>query len=361
MMNIDPPTAGRPVSRRILATAAVIPALLLLASGPSNAWNGPGHRTVGLIAYDLLNAGTRSEAVELLRQHERFNQDFWRKMPRSVRKGSKSVQDRWIFMHAATWPDMARKRGTKFQVRWHYINEPIYLNDNVEELLGYDDPATLAKVVNLEQTLPQPPCEDLTKANCKSMNVIQALKFSISMVNSAQTSPADKSLYLCWLIHLVGDIHQPLHSAALFSETFSRGDEGGNRIKVGHTFLHGLWDGLLGKRQRSLASVDLLMDGLLDPDRRAAGQAAAQDLMFNSWFEESYAAARDQAYDPTIMAAVETFESKKKDNKWYRRMNKVKVPVTLPDNYEDEARTVAQRRVVEAGYRLAGLVERLKL
>ena len=38
----------------------------------------------------------------------------------------------------------------------------------------------------------------------------------------------EKAIYLTWLMHLVGDIHQPLHCAAVFSEQFPNGDKGGN-------------------------------------------------------------------------------------------------------------------------------------
>ena len=38
----------------------------------------------------------------------------------------------------------------------------------------------------------------------------------------------EKAIYLTWLMHLVGDIHQPLHCTAVFREQFPNGDKGGN-------------------------------------------------------------------------------------------------------------------------------------
>jgi len=38
----------------------------------------------------------------------------------------------------------------------------------------------------------------------------------------------EKEIYLTWLLHLIGDIHQPLHCTAVFSEQFPNGDKGGN-------------------------------------------------------------------------------------------------------------------------------------
>jgi hypothetical protein len=61
----------------------------------------------------------------------------------------------------------------------------------------------------------------------------------------------DKAVYLCWLFHLVGDIHQPLHCVALFSDQYPNGDKGGNAIRIrissSPTNLHSFWDGLLGR------------------------------------------------------------------------------------------------------------------
>ena len=40
---------------------------------------------------------------------------------------------------------------------------------------------------------------------------------------------AERALFARYVVHLVGDIHQPLHSVALFNETYPNGDIGGNR------------------------------------------------------------------------------------------------------------------------------------
>lgn len=48
-----------------------------------------------------------------------------------------------------------------------------------------------------------------------------------------------------FLVHLVGDIHQPLHSVSLWNHQFPNGDQGGNRFIVSFqnmTNLHAVWD-----------------------------------------------------------------------------------------------------------------------
>jgi len=42
----------------------------------------------------------------------------------------------------------------------------------------------------------------------------------------------EKSTALRFLTHIIGDVHQPLHSAALFNDQFPNGDEGGNLFKI---------------------------------------------------------------------------------------------------------------------------------
>src|SRR4029077_16255685 len=79
-------------------------------------------------------------------------------------------------------------------------------------------------------------------------NVVNQLAVCLEKIGSG--SQEDKAVYLTWLFHLVGDIPQPLHCTAVFSERFPDGDRGGNlaliRIRSGPTNLHSFWDGLLG-------------------------------------------------------------------------------------------------------------------
>ena len=63
--------------------------------------------------------------------------------------------------------------------------------------------------------------------------------------------PERKAIALAWLFHLVGDIHQPLHTAQLFTVDYPQGDRGGNEICVQVTQtgqpmdLHRFWDGVI--------------------------------------------------------------------------------------------------------------------
>jgi hypothetical protein len=75
-------------------------------------------------------------------------------------------------------------------------------------------------------------------------------KWPSDTVGTEGGTDEEKAIYLTWLLHLVGDIHQPLHCTAVFSEQFPNGDKGGNdafiRIRSSPVKLHAFWDGLLG-------------------------------------------------------------------------------------------------------------------
>jgi probable HAF family extracellular repeat protein len=202
--------------RRVLLIVSAT-ALLLCASA-AFAWNAAGHMAIASIAYDELNDYQRSALVTLLKEHPRFHQDFQDRFPASLEG---DALDRWIFMHAATWPDIARGLKGEDQKAynrpmWHFIDLPVYLDETARQRIHPPSMKT-----------------DYHKASSElSMNVVQALNKAMADLNDPQISPASKAIALCWVLHLAGDIHQPLHGATLYSAARFRGvpfgDRGGN-------------------------------------------------------------------------------------------------------------------------------------
>ena len=189
------------------------------------AWNSPGHIIIALIAYDQLSPATRTKAIELLRAHPRFREHFESAMPREVERADARDKDQWFFAHAATWPDQVRdsRGGVNHQdvtqysrPFWHFINEPIYLNEDEQRLLQSEIRT------NRRRDPPQDPDDT-------NMNIIQALKNSAHIVRDNTASKETRSVHLCWVMHLAGDSHQPMHSAALYTtHRYRGGDRGGN-------------------------------------------------------------------------------------------------------------------------------------
>src|SRR5215471_16825197 len=137
-----------------------------------------------------------------------------------------SVTDRdlVLFMQAAKWADDIRSND-KHQHRalWHYINWPFKPDG-------------------------QPPSVQTKEP--EAVNVLTAMAENQRILANGN-DPERKAIALAWLFHLVGDIHQPLHTAQLFTVDYPKGDRGGNEICVRVTpggqsmDLHRFWDGVI--------------------------------------------------------------------------------------------------------------------
>jgi len=129
-----------------------------------------------------------------------------------------------LFMLAPRWADDIRT-GDREQHRgpWHYINFPFKPDDQ---------PVSV-------QTKPS-----------QAVNILTALAEN-ERIAKTDSDPERKAIALTWLFHLVGDIHQPLHSTQIFTTEYPDGDRGGNLICVrasesGRPMnLHRFWDGLI--------------------------------------------------------------------------------------------------------------------
>jgi len=81
-----------------------------------------------------------------------------------------------------------------------------------------------------------------------AVNSIELVNHAIKTISSnINKTTAERALFARYLVHVVGDMHQPLHSVALFNKTFPSGDRGGNSIKIKllnqtSQNLHSFWD-----------------------------------------------------------------------------------------------------------------------
>jgi hypothetical protein len=315
-------------------------ALLAISGWPLSAfaWNNLGHKVVAEIAWRQLDPSTRQEVVETLRRHPRFDIDFAAKVEDEAAKGDKATQDRWIFQHAATWPDIARglkgqERQTYNRPEWHYIDLPLYLNPSDRKAFGNNLP------VNISLKYPSP-------IEREHYNVVQAIAYARQTL-AGRAGPDVKAVAYCWLFHLVGDLHQPLHSTALFSmEHFPKGDKGGNEIPLTRgRNLHSLWDGLLGS-QYYTRNVDKAVTELSDRERYGdVWNFARRETDPRKWAAESHKLATSFVYDDLILKAVRGTPPEQKIE-----------PIMLSDAYLKEAGDRARRRVIAAGLRLGVLL-----
>src|SRR5262245_15058368 len=114
--------------------------------------------------------------------------------------------DMVLFMQAARWADDVRMTDKQYhRALWHYINWPF-------------KPEGQPESVQVRQ--PEP------------VNILTAMTENEGVLKNGSGDPERRAIALAWLFHLVGDIHQPLHMAQLFTVDYPKGDRGGNEICV---------------------------------------------------------------------------------------------------------------------------------
>jgi hypothetical protein len=329
-------TSPTPHLRRILIGLFV---LILLPARPAGAWIDTGHRVIALIAWADLTPAAKTRLTEILKAHPRYKEDLLADLdadlPNSV---PGEDQDRFAFGIAATWPDLVRSfsnpmHATFNHPNWHYIDIPYSVGGQAVNLPPDQGPAP--------------------------HNAVEALAFNESVLKDPAAGDKDKAVALCWVVHLCGDIHQPLHAVELFSPQFPNGDQGGNAILVlrqppypdSQTKLHSLWDQLPGQYKSEEMCRDLASGLRSDPRySRAALKDALAVTDFAAWAQESHDLAVKYAYlNGNLQGATAPDPNDAAPQQ---------IP-GLPPGYLAQAEDVALARVILAGYRTADLLNGL--
>lgn len=187
--------------------------VLLINFQFSICWWDAGHMLVTNIAY---------KEISVLRPEMK---DFLEKLTEVMKGDShKKIQN---FIESSVWADITKAYGNPFMNTWHYVELPIS--------------SSLDKVPYIEET------------NSSSFDFIKSAIKALKQWNKEQSNSLDeqfeKSLYLRLAIHIIGDIHQPLHNCGWSdSNDAKKSDRGGNDFKINWETdkninnLHKLWD-----------------------------------------------------------------------------------------------------------------------
>ena len=253
--------------------------VLAIVSSLSFAWDAKGHQIIGEIAFRNLTPEAKSASLALI----------------------KSMNDeRYKFFYQATvWADDIKKDTRDFDA-WHYVN--FYQGQ--------------------ENKKPEEP------------NALTAMKAQTAILKGAQYGQDDKRRALMWMLHLIGDIHMPLHSSSRIVNGES--DRGGNGFTLDAKGqirnLHYYWDSAMTRATTGLdiaASADKVLktaEGVEGYPNRT--KKATEEMTFEGWAKESFNLAKDYLY--------KTPEGR------------------LPDaKYDRMAEEIACVRGTEAGLRLA--------
>lgn len=277
-----------------LALAAL---LLFVLPKPAHAWWGDGHMVVAQIAYDRLTPATRAAADKL------------------VALGASDKNN--TFVTSACWADDLKDEGVFFYNVWHYSDSPIY-----------------------EGIYPQgKPDGDL----------LWALTENVRILKSRDASDFERARALRFIIHFVGDAHQPLHGVARYAPETPKGDRGGNEFLLvpaggrgeGDEYLknlHSFWDSAGGwlalsvDRPFTPAARNQIATWTAAALAEPAVPPAAADAEFATWIAEDVAIARKDVYTTPYKKAPSA-------------------------DYTANAQHICKQRIATAGRRLANLLE----
>lgn len=300
--------------------------LILALSVSSYGWSDTGHMAVAFVAYQKLNQQTRDRVDALVRLNPRFN--FWAGM---IPAGTSAKKKRMmLFMIAATWPDQIKGDGLHHADGSAGGNRPPD-DGTAAANIGYSDTA-MHKYWHFIDEPFSPDGTTLQNASVPNAETQIAVFRAVLASNSADPL---KSYDLVWLLHLVGDVHQPLHCTSRFTHGQPNGDDGGNGVTIRDGSvtkkLHAFWDGLLGTSSAPQAAVTV---GQSLP---AANAGLAGNLDPRVWITESFAAAKSTAYKQPPIGVGSG-------------------PFTITPTYRNAARALAKQRVALGGARLANIL-----
>ena len=299
---------------------------ILILSVPSYGWWNLGHMAVAYVAYQELTPKQRDRVDVLLR----LNPDLPNWLALVPPNTSKADERLMIFMIAATWPDRIKEDS-------NYTDDSQVDGGNTpngkpsnSQNIGYADlfQHKYWHFVDLPFTQDGTPLHPAPVPNAETqIDVFRS-------VLASNKSDALKSYDLSWLLHLVGDVHQPLHCTTRFGKKQPKGDAGGNFVKLCSPpckdNLHGFWDGLPGD---SAFPVDAIKAAkLLAP----ANKTLAANLATKVWIDESFDLAKKFVYVTPIGVGTG--------------------PFTITPAYEKTARKIANQRVALAGARLGKIL-----
>ena len=274
---------------------------LLGASASAGAWGEQGHRITGLVAESLLTAEARAGLRDLM--------------------GHADLATMSVAMDRQR--DALEQRIPESRA-WHYDNRPVCAPGARRADYCPGGHCASAQIARHQRRLADP-----------------------------QASLDERRLAVLVLVHLVGDIHQPLHAS-------DHGDRGGNEVRVSFTLpngqqrqtnLHAAWDtdfvrGAFVKLDERQIARDLLAQ---------AGRPALRGMQKGSvtqWVAESHAIARNSAYGGLPGFACNQDDANDANDAWAEGR------LALDDRYVARATGAVPKQLLRAGVRIARLLNR---
>jgi hypothetical protein len=300
---------------RLLMCAAIV----LTSSVAAQAWHDNGHMVVAQVAYLKLTPLAKAKVDSLLitpqgkRPLIHLCAGYY--TPETCEKTYDPVT-------IAVWMDDIRGDSLNSTYdNWHYVDYAFF--DGVPE--G-------------------------GKAGPEPENALARINWAINSLREGAGSPKREAELTGFLYHLIGDVHQPLHATTRVTAANPNGDAGGNFFKLSVpqeprvTNLHFFWDAVGGafgyqspKRPLDQAGKDRI---------RTLSEAVMKDYPANSMPESANLDPHDWVMESYNLARTVTYKN-------------ITEGGTPSQSYTEATQKLARKRLALAGYRLAGVLNKL--
>jgi len=297
--------------KRVFTSIALTLCITLSLPQSTLGWGATGHKVIVRIAWENMKPATRTKVVAILRAAPADSG-----IP-DLCKGS----DLECLENVSVWADQVRGHGDPDRSKyshptWHYRDS------------------------FWEQTPTGPKDRPDVKPDAENA-VTQLYYFDQALRKPASNS--EKAIMVAWILHIGGDIHQPLHCSGRITSDDLQGDQGGNRFRLGERGnLHGYWDGIIDRvyprnaGEENGAYYDRLAVtiGKDFPKDKFAGKLKSGD--YEGWAAEGFNTTKNHLYPASLKRNEQ------------------------PDaDYQKMAGQIAEPAVALAGYRLADMLEHL--
>jgi osmotically-inducible protein OsmY len=313
--------------KKMLVKISLILAITAIFVASVSAWDDTGHKLAAYIAWEQMSPQAREKATKILLSAPEDSDlsVFYLQDSRSA-----AAKQRELFMIAATWADIVRNKDFKNRYAkyhhgtWHYLD-------------------TFWREVNGK-------IEAVPELQSDKENAVERLFAFDKMLRDASASDSDKAIALAWILHLGGDIHQPLHDSARVTQDDLKGDQGGNLFMLSpkdakgddRLNLHWYWDSIIGRnvpRVNDACDSDYLpaiAQQMMKKYPFAKMQSRLEIGKFDEWQKEGFQIASTKLYPASLKFGEMPAES-------YKRM----------------AFEIAQEQIALAGYRLGEMLNQI--
>lgn len=280
------------------------------------AWSEESHMTIGAIAYDNLAA----QDPALLTVINRIIADHpnYKELSAHADRRKEENRLRTMMQWMARWPDDIR--GTSFShPEWHTELRVVY-----------------------GRTWFWP---------FRNENALEGLDSNYRIFADDKASDRDRAIALSWLLHIIGDIQQPLHAGHQMTSEFPATDRAGQLAHIRKasddsiTNLHQYWDKILDEKGNVYSTSDKWASALQNKwsygvKTMVTYRGSAQN-QFSKWLDESAHLAKIIAYKGTYLRAS---------------VDAAKAP-RITEREQRIAVELSKRRIVIGGYRSADIIK----